>query len=186
MNGFDFDKTIYKKDSSIQFYLYLVYRHPYLVCHLIVFSVYYLLYVLKLKNKKETKEKMFSIVKYISDIDYEVNRFWHNKHLERWYLAMQKDNDIVISASPLFLLEDFTKRMGINNIIATNIDKKTGKIIDKNIYGIEKVNAYKKIYKNKKLDKFYTDSSSDLCMKEVCKEVLIVKSGRIQKNKNIQ
>ncbi len=176
MNGFDFDKTIYKKDSSIEFYLFIIRRHPYLVFHLFIFSIYYVLYLLKIKKKKETKEKMFSIVKYIKNIDAEVDDFWCNKHLEKWYLNMHKENDLVISASPLFLLKRFLNTNGIKNIIATNIDKKTGKIIGENCYGMEKVNSFKKAYNKKKLNIFYTDSKSDECMELVSKKVVIIKN----------
>lgn len=175
MSGFDFDKTIYKKDSSVGFYLFLIRRHPYLLIHLVIFSFNYCLYLLKIKKKHETKEKMFSIVKYIKDIDMEIDIFWNNKHLERWYLDIQKQNDVVISASPLFLLKPFLNRNNINNVIATNIDKKTGKIIGVNCYGIEKVNMYKDKYPNKKLKVFYTDSKSDESMILVSDKVINIK-----------
>lgn len=30
MNVYDFDKTIYKKDSSVQFYLYVIRKKPFI------------------------------------------------------------------------------------------------------------------------------------------------------------
>ena len=175
MNGYDFDKTIYKKDSSVEFYLFLIKRHLYLLYHLFYFAFCYALYKLRIKNKIFAKEAMFSITKHIRNIDSEVELFWKDKKLEDWYLKKQKKNDIIISASPEFLLLPFLKKNNITNLISTNVNKKTGKIIGNNCYGEEKPKMFRKKYADLMLDNFYTDSKSDLSMQAVSKKVIIKK-----------
>lgn len=178
MNGYDFDKTIYKKDSSVEFYLFLLKRHPKLFYYFIYFVFNYFLYLIKVYNKIKAKEAMFKIVEKIEDIDNEVNEFWKNKKLEQWYLNQKQDSDIIISASPFFLLQPICKKNNINNLIASDIDKKTGKFKGPNCYGIEKLNQIKKYPKFKKLNTFYSDSKSDTVMLEVFNEFFLVKNNK--------
>lgn len=178
MNGYDFDKTIYSKDSSVEFYFFLLKKKPYLVFHLIYFSFNFCLYKLKLISKISAKEKMFSIMNYFLNIDELVEEFWQNKSLNEWYIKQNKKNDVIISASPEFLLSVICKKYNINNLIATIVDKKTGKFMSPNCYGEEKVKRFKKKYENIILNAFYTDSYSDMCMLEVSKKIIIVKKEK--------
>ena len=68
MNGYDFDKTIYNKDSTVEFYLFLIRRRPHLIINAFSFGITFFQYKLGLKSKKCTKEKMFSIFKYFKNI----------------------------------------------------------------------------------------------------------------------
>lgn len=177
MNGYDFDKTIYNKDSSIGFYFFLIRKKPYLFYHIFILGVVFILYKLKIKKKKDAKEKMFSIFKHFDDIDKMVEKFWSDRELNNWYLNKKQKNDVIISASPVFLLQPICSKHGIKTLIATSVDKKTGKLLSNNCYGQEKVVRYKKMFKNKTLDAFYTDSYSDKYMLECSKKVVIMKKG---------
>lgn len=181
MNGYDFDKTIYNGDSSIEFYIFLIKKKPYLIYKLLIFSIYYFLYLIKVIDKIAIKEKMFSIVSKFKNIDDEINLFWNNKKLCGWYLNQKKENDVIISASPSFLLKPFCLKNGITNLIASDVDKNTGKFIGKNCYGNEKLVQYKKIFGKKIINTFYSDSLSDKCMLTVSNKFYIVHN----KNKTV-
>ena len=62
MKGYDFDKTIYKKDSSTEFFVYMIFSRPYLLLFAPYFLVVFALYGLKLVGKKRFKECMFFFV----------------------------------------------------------------------------------------------------------------------------
>lgn len=180
MNGYDFDNTIYNGDSSIEFYFFLIRRHPFLFYKLLSFIFSYLLYILHIKDKIYAKEQMFSIFKNIKDIDNEVKFFWNNKELTNWYLDIKEQDDIIISASPLFLIKPFLELNNIKNVIASDVDKNNGKFNGPNCYGEEKVKLFIKKYGKEKLKRFYTDSLSDLHMLDVSEDICIVKNGKLK------
>lgn len=64
-------------------------------------------YAVKSGSATELKEKLFAFLKDIPDIDGEVERFWaeHRDGIGEWYLRQKRGDDVIISASPEFLLE---------------------------------------------------------------------------------
>lgn len=93
----------------------------------------------------------------------------------------KKENDIIISASPNFLISEACKRLGLKNYLATNMSLNTGIIHGKNCYGEEKVRRLRDYDSSLILDAFYSDSKSDFVMKEVSKEIFLVKKNKITK-----
>lgn len=71
---------------------------------------------------------MYRFLTYVPDIDSALNDFWNvNEHkVKSWYKDRQKDDDIIISASPEFLLKPICERLGIKNLMASKVDKHTG------------------------------------------------------------
>ena len=51
MIGYDFDKTIYKKDSSTEFFFYMIFSRPYLLLFAPYFLVVFALYGMKIMAK---------------------------------------------------------------------------------------------------------------------------------------
>lgn len=179
MNIYDFDETIYDGDSSIDFFKYCLKVNK--KCLLVIpkFILFICLYLLKIVEKEKMKSVFFSIVKYFNNIDAVVKEFWKEKNyqLKDYYLKQRKDTDIIVSASPEFLLKPVAKKYGFK-LIATNIDKKTGQIIGNNCYGKEKVVrlASEGI---KKCDNFYSDSLSDTPASRIAKKAYIVKKEEL-------
>ena len=63
MNIYDFDKTIYKYDSSIRFFLYAISRKP-VIIFLLPYQIWaYLLYKFHFITKERFKEIYFSFLK---------------------------------------------------------------------------------------------------------------------------
>ena len=69
MNVYDFDKTIYDGDASLDFWKYSVKRQPLLVFYLPyqVFSA--ILFKSKLISRKQFKERFFSFLKSVHSLD---------------------------------------------------------------------------------------------------------------------
>ncbi|MDE6357601.1 MAG: haloacid dehalogenase-like hydrolase, partial [Eubacteriales bacterium] len=82
--------------------------------------------------------------------------------------------DIIISASPEFLLKPICEKLGIKYLIASKVDKKTGKYEGLNCYGAEKVIRLNKEMPNTEIREFYSDSFSDEPLAELADKSYIV------------
>ena len=64
INGYDFDKTIYDGDSTLDFYLYCL-KHQFSLIRFLPIQFYgFLVYKLKIKRKEYFKEKFYTILRY--------------------------------------------------------------------------------------------------------------------------
>lgn len=180
MNVYDFDKTIYDGDSAIDFYLFCLRKHPYIIKKFPrqVFS--FIKYKLKLIDKLQFKENFYSYFLCLKNIDNDIDLFWNknSKKIKKWYINQKTKNDLVISASPEFFLKPICKKLNIN-LLASMVNKKTGKYISLNCYGEEKVNRFKEVYINKKINNFYTDSKSDMPLVSICTKAYLVKKNKV-------
>ena len=182
MNVYDFDKTIYNGDSTRDFYFFCLRRHPSIIKYLPYQGFMFLRFVLKRIKKTRFKEKFYAFFKNINNIDSEVNLFWdtHSDNLKKWYLESKNESDLIISASPEFLLKPICEKLGIR-LIASRVDKLSGKTEGENCYGEEKVNRLKAEYPGFCIDKFYSDSLSDKPLADLAKEAFLVKGDFIIK-----
>ena len=71
MNVYDFDKTIYDGDSTLDFYIFAVKKNLFLLKYLPKQFLGMILYYLKIINKEKYKESFFSFLKGIKNIDVE-------------------------------------------------------------------------------------------------------------------
>lgn len=167
MIGYDFDKTIYNGDSTAHFILYCLKRQPGLVRYVPVWGWNAFLWkVFRTKTKTEFKEKLYSYFRSVKDIDGYVEDFWesHFKNIKGWYLTQKREDDVIISASPEFLLSPAIKRLGLTHLMASRVDKKTGKYEGENCWGEEKVRRFKAQMPEATIESFYSDSRSDTPM----------------------
>ena len=88
MYVFDFDKTIYNGDSSVDFYKFCLKKNKKLIKYLPRQLLYMMLYIVGKKSKKEFKEVYFSFLKSFENIDEIVVDFWkQNKNkIKKIYL----------------------------------------------------------------------------------------------------
>ena len=176
MNVYDFDKTIFYPDSSACFIRYELLKHPqFIPAFLINASIGFIKYKLGLWDKKLLKQSVFCILRYLSEPQKEVLAFWkHNeKRIMRWYLEQQQEDDLIISASPEFLLEPMAEKYGFA-LIGTDMDISTGLINGSNCHDSEKVLRFREKYGNAPIEAFYSDSLSDTPMAEIAKSAFLV------------
>ncbi|MFA8299169.1 MAG: HAD family hydrolase [Hyphomicrobiales bacterium] len=147
---FDFDGTLYKKDSTITFCLYCYKKKPFLMWFLCIQTLYLCLHKLKLVSIEVFKEKFFGFLNYIAEDtinkllegfwDKEINKSMNNDivgHLQR--LKKNGAEIFIISASPEFLLEKPKEKLGAHILLGTKMNVKPKvKIKGKNCRGIEK------------------------------------------------
>lgn len=181
MNVYDFDNTIYKGDSTADFYLFSLRKHPSIIKYSpSLLTAVLKFYLFKKGTKTEMKEKMYRFLAKI-DPEKDVKIFWdtHEKNIKEWYLNQKKDDDIIISASSEFLLKPICKRLGIKNLIASQVDIHTGKYSGINCHGKEKVRLFNELYGGE-IDEFYSDSYSDSPLAEISKKAFMVKGDKIE------
>lgn len=185
INLYDFDKTIYKHDSSTDFFFYCLKKNPKIILLIPKIIVSAIKYKLKIITKTEMKETIFSFVKYIKDIDSVIESFWnkHRKYIKTFYLNKNHDKDIIISASPEFLLNSICKELKVLDLIGSKVSKENGKFNGLNCYGEEKVKRLKQQYSSFEVMESYSDSLSDLPILKLAKKSYLVKNEKlIEKN----
>ena len=60
---YDFDKTLYKKDTTIQFYIYCLKKNKKIIKYLPIQVLNFILYKVKIIEKIKFKEKFFIFLK---------------------------------------------------------------------------------------------------------------------------
>ncbi len=181
MNVYDFDETIYNGDSTRDFYFYTLKNNISILKYLPLQAVYFLRYICKKITKTQFKEKFYCFFKSIDNIDEFVESFWktHKKNIKDWYIKQQKDDDVIISASPYFLLLPICTELGIKHLLASNVDKYTGKYDGENCWGPEKVKRLNEYMTEYLIDEFYSDSYSDSPLADLAKKAFLVKGNEL-------
>lgn len=179
MNVYDFDQTIYFPDSSYHFFLYCLKRYPAKVLPVIPASVRLALrYKHGLVNAKQLKQQLFSFLRRIDDADRTVQEFWneHRGNLQDWYLRQKREEDLIISASPEFLLAPIAEELGVR-LIATKMDPSSGMILGENCHDSEKVKRLLAEYPEAEVEEFYSDSLSDAPLAAMAKQAYLINKG---------
>ena len=180
-NIYDFDDTIYIGDSTRDFIFYCLKKYPKTWLSLFSTGWAFLLFMLGINSKTKFKETMYRFLLYIPDPEKAVDDFWllHRDNIYPYYRETQKENDIVISASPEFLVKPCCGYLGIKTVMASRVDIKTGKYDGENCHGKEKVKRLYQAFPNIKCDNFYSDSLSDTPLAEISDKAYIIKKGDV-------
>ena len=178
---YDFDGTIYDGDSSVDFILYCFRKNPKLIKYLSKIISAALKYKFKSITKTEMKEVFFTFLKDIKDVDKTLKEFWitHEKNIKKFYKEKNHDLDIIISASPKFLLEPIATKYNVKDLFGSPIDKKTGKYNGINCHGEEKVRLFKEKYPKAEILEMWTDSHHDLPLIKLAKKGYLVVRNEI-------
>ncbi len=181
MNIYDFDETIYDSDSTKDFYFYCLKKYPKILLSVPAMAWSFFLYILGIKSKTQFKQKMYRFLNYVPDIDAELTVFWDKNEykIKQWYRNRQKEDDMIISASPEFLLKPICNRLGINHLIASKVDKKTGVYTGENCWGEEKVKRLYKEFPDTVCEEFYSDSLSDTPLSAIASKAGIIRGEEV-------
>ena len=185
---YDFDKTIYGGETSTDFMRFFLKRNkkyikrfPYVIKSLFYYN----------KNLKRSKEIFFRILDNIDMelLKNEIREFWkqNNKKIFSWISdeikvnKLESDELILISATPSIFLEEISKELGFDKLIATEFVKQKDNFISKiegsNCKGVEKVYRLQEYLENFEIIKFYSDSMSDKPLFDLAKEKYFIKKG---------
>ena len=181
MNVYDFDGTIYDGDSTVDFWFFCLKKKKSLFFIIPIQVLAFILYRLRIIEKIKFKEVFYTFIKYLSNTEQLVYDFWDEnyKKIKLWYFDKKKSDDLVISASPYFLIKEACRRLEILNPIASDVDINSGKCIGENCYGVEKVKRFYELYPDTEINEFYSDSRSDIFIARLAKSSYLVKKNTI-------
>ena len=189
MNAYDFDDTIYKGDSSLHFFLFYVKREPRLIKYLPkVISI--------LRDYHKEKIVFDDIIdqfghifeEHFNNMDYDfdqvIREFWdkNEKRIKPFYKEIQKEDDLIITASPNFMAQEICRRLGIKHCLATEFDVETGRFI-RGCFREKKIDFFFEAFPDGQIDDFYTDSMNDKFLFPYAKRVFMVKGNKITRIK---
>ena len=176
MNVYDFDNTILRGDSSARFFGWCLSRCPRMWLDLPGQAWNGLLYVLRLRPKQAAKERMFRYLRFI-DVDRELKAFWQANlpRVKTFYRAAHRADDVVISASPEFLVRPACAALGIERVLGSPVDKHTGLYHGVNCHGAEKVRRFRQAWPDGEIDDFYSDSLSDTPLANIARRAWLVR-----------
>ncbi len=177
MNAYDFDETIYDGDSTRDFYFYCLKKYPQVCLEWPAQLWHFLLFAVGVHSKTAFKERFYRFFRRVPDMEKAVQEFWdsHFCKIKAWYPEEKKPDDVIISASPAFLLEIPCQRLGVPAPIASRVDPKTGAYTGENCYGEEKPPRFFEVYPDGKIEAFFSDSLSDSPMAALAEKSYIVR-----------
>lgn len=189
MRVFDFDNTIYDGESGMDIFLYYLKRDPKGVAKFVPkFMEGFMRYKRHLITIEEVKTEYASYVKEyfsrIENIHEDFEHFWdiNEKNIKSFYPKIKKEDDVILSACPYCLLSVMTNRLGVKNVISTDLNAETGEI-GEICYHENKVKMFRDAYGDVEIDEFYTDSMSDKPMMDISKTVFLVDGDKLIKIK---
>ena len=179
MNAYDFDGCIYTGDCTLDFFRFCLKRQPRLARFFARQAWGAALYLFGFIDKTHFKERFFVFLQGVDNIDETIQAFWitHAAKMSPWYLAQQDADDVIISASPEFLLKPICESMKIEHLIASRVDPKSGAFTGENCYGAQKPERVRELFGDTHFDTFYSDSLSDQPMTALAKHSFIVEYG---------
>jgi HAD superfamily hydrolase (TIGR01490 family) len=184
---FDFDGTITKKDTLLEFIKFSRGKLRFYLCFLLFLPMIILMKIKLLSNQK-VKQLVFTYLykgesietfnKWGTEFSLVINKMLLPKAVEA--LKLHKDNGnkiVIVSASIENWIKPWADKIGVDMVLATKIetDKKgllTGRFLTKNCYGREKVSRLLKVFPNR--DNYtlfaYGDSRGDKELIEFAEE----------------
>lgn len=182
-NVYDFDKTIVYPDSTEQFFRFCLRRHPGLLRYAPVQACGLLRWHFQLHySKTQAKADFYRFLRGLPDWQEEVRLFWlePRMRLKPWFLERVRPEDIVVSASPEFLLRPVVReRLGLR-LVASRVDPLTGRTTGENCHGEEKVLRLRAACGDVEIGTFYSDDAvNDAPLARLAREAILVKGDEL-------
>lgn len=179
---YDFDKTVFPKDSASAFWLFCLKKKPAIIKHLPRQVMGAVKFFLKKYTLTQFKEQFFCFLKSVNGEEM-AELFWQKNEDKIFEWFNPKGNDVltvVCSASPEFEISPILKKMGVDIILGTKMDPKTGKITGENCKGAEKVKRIKEVLPDCKFRNAFTDNpKSDAPLLSLAENKFIVKNKKV-------
>ena len=185
MNIYDFDNTIYDGESLYDFFIEYIKVNPAIVRYLPKVLLAFAKYKLGKVTTQQMMDNYAPVIRkcYCEYDKWEdfTHKFWdsHMHKIKSFYKEVQKEDDLILTASPELTIKEIAKRLGIKNIVCSKIDDETGEIT-RICMRQNKINALKEDFGDVEIDDFYTDSiKNDGFFAEYAKRVFLVDGEKI-------
>lgn len=188
VNVYDFDNTIYRGESTLDYYFFCVKHHPRLIRFVFVVVYELIRYKMCLVSEDELMSLCEKYVRsFLDDCPDSLalaEKFWDKniKRIKPFYYALHNENDVIISASFGFMLRPVMEKLGISEMVSSEVDLETGEI-SRLCFRSNKKKLFDELYGGK-IENFYTDSLNDVLLLEYAENAFIVKGDRIERWKN--
>lgn len=176
---YDFDNTILRGDSTALFVRYAFVHYPRTRGRILRALLRASLLLAGRVPLQQWKQELFSFFACIPDRDAAINAFWqeHLQRIQKWYLEQKQLEDVVISASPQFLIEPACRMLGVSCVMGSLVDPATGLFQGKNCKGEEKVHRFRAAFGDAPIHQFYSDSLSDTPLAACAQEAFLVRGA---------
>lgn len=188
MKVFDFDKTIYKRISSFEFALEAIRREPRLLMYSPIMIETVIKYFTDTLTLDEITNKLNKFTEVVTDrrelIESISLTFWNENRLRRLnkdLIKLVKEDDVICSTSPSFVVEGALNHLPTKNIITSTVDFENKEIYLNTMEN--KVKKIRELFPDKEIEALYTDSYSDKPLMDISKTVYLVKGKRLKKIK---
>lgn len=181
MNVFDFDGTLYRGDSTLDFWLYSLAQCPTCLRSLPHQLISMARYTTRQVDKDTLKEQFYTFLQFLPDTSLMVKDFWKRarRNLRFDVLSCASKGDLVVSASPEFLLLEICSQYGWK-LVASKVNPQTGKLLSANCHGKEKVFRLRAAGYPEYFDQGYTDSFHDEPLMRLCAAPFLVRKHDIR------
>ena len=179
MNVYDFDHTIYPGDSTLNFWRFCVRRRPAALLPLPGAALSGALFKAGLRSREDFKGRFYRFLRHVPDVEEAVSAFWA-ENLSRiypWYLAQKREDDLIISASPEFLILPACALLGVRGA-ASPVSPETGALLGPNCRGEEKTVRLRRDFPGEAVREFYSDSLSDAPLARMAGRAFLVSGGQ--------
>ena len=173
MKVFDFDGTLYRGESVVDFFFFMLKKNPLLVFFLPILVptvLNYKLGRLEIEDLRKRADKFaFGIRKYRSRAEKYIAEFWEKRRsrLDLRLISLLEPGDVIISAAPCPLIEPIVKEFPGVVLIASEFSLETGKF-GFICMGENKLKAFREKYgASARISVFYSDSNYDLPLAEI-------------------
>ena len=115
MNVYDFDETVFTGDSEDHFFAYLEKKPGFRLVNW-KYKCYNFLVNSKLMTKTKARQHQYAFLKRMENLEQTLEDYWDTqiKFMKPWYLKAKRDDDIIASATPEFLMVPIMKRLRLN------------------------------------------------------------------------
>lgn len=184
VNVYDFDNTIYRGESSIDFFRFCLRKKPSLARYLPAVFWQLLRYkcgIIPAECIIEWGERLLRcFLTEIRDVDALVCEFWdRNEHkIKADFRAMLHSDDLILSGCAEILLAEICRRLGVQNFLGTRVDLDACRV-EFLCYHENKVKAFREHYPTATIQRFYSDSIHDLPMMRLADSAYLVRGNRV-------
>ena len=189
MNVFDFDNTIYRGESTLDLFFFYLVRKPWMLRMLPTVLKAFARYKKGEVTLGEALEVYAPMIEKdalrVFDFDNDPKAFWdrHMRKIKPLYSELRSEDDLIITASPDFSIEEVCRRLGIKRFLASRINRETGRIEHANLRE-NKIKAFLAAYGDCEIERFYTDSpENDAVLVERAQQAFLVKGNKVTRIK---
>ena len=179
---YDYDGTICPGDTGSAFWLFCLVRRPYIVLFLPFQMIGGLCYLLGICD---FLARHCSIHCYMRALNAPrlAQKFAEKRVRKTYAYFLRRDRTrgaVVCSASPEFLLRPICEKLGVTQLIATDVDPKTGVVRGKTCKNAEKVRRLEAAFPACTFERVYSDSlRHDLPILKLGRTAYLVRHGEI-------